>query len=163
MNKMRILTITLATVVSVLAQSPKPTISININAAQESYRSGDEIKLTVTLRNISHHKLYVDLSRPAREPLDARHSSGEVVPLTKFGRALRGQEELVDEKGATVIPLSSGNIVELDPGKAVIETLVLTKEYDFSRVGTYTLQIHRPDPDTKNLVIKSNIVTITVN
>jgi hypothetical protein len=38
----------------------------------------------------------------------------------------------------------------------------VTKEYDLSKPGKYTVQLERPDPENKGQWLRSNTITVTV-
>jgi len=79
-----------------------------------------------------------------------------------------------DGKPAEKIVVEHPERVMLDPfwsdipaGDNDLDELRLTNVYKFDRPGTYTIQVSRHDPDFlddngKPVVVKSNIITITI-
>lgn len=145
------------------AQQPAntaPRISIAIKTSQTVVKTGSDVVVQVEMKNISQ----VDV--PDGAPLadgpttsfqwEVRDSSGKQVAMTDYG--LRANH-LDSPNGVPRVWAGSFFSAPLAPGKVITQTLALTKEYDLSKPGKYTVQASRGDGQTR---VKSNIITLTV-
>jgi hypothetical protein len=123
-------------------------------AAQTTVRAGSPIVLGIRKTNISDRE--IDKWSSIGEATEIRDEAGNLIeprpldenhPITSGGEGmLRGTKDTV-----------------LQPQESKIRSLLLTKGYDLSQAGTYTVQIsEHTGNDPASPLVKSNIITITV-
>jgi len=140
--------------------STPPRISIAINTPQAVVKAGSDVVVEVEMKNISQ----VDV--PDGAPLtggastgfrwQVRDSSGKQVAMTDYGIQAN---HLASSSGEPHMWAGSFFSAPLAPGKVITQRLALTKEYDLSKPGKYTIQATRGDAQTD---VKSNVITLTV-
>jgi hypothetical protein len=116
--------------------------------------SGSELRLRVSVTNETDHSLL--MGRDFLPDIDIRDSEGKQLP--------RREEPKVSPRSPADIEISGGSsLFGVDPGRTHQEEVIvsISKGYDLSRPGKYTIQVHRflrhGDP-----IIKSNTITVTV-
>jgi hypothetical protein len=132
------------------ARGQGQAFTLVISAPHYSLAKGSEFKLKVRLENCSGHQMTVD-SAETRYDIQVFDSRGLPAPLTDAGRTFRKY-------------LGSGHatFVRLKPGEILRESFNdVSKLYDLSPPGEYTIQVSRFDEQTKTWV-KSNTITVTV-
>jgi len=144
---------------SQVSKTEEPTISINISTPQNTVRVGSEIIVDVVTQNISHHVIHYTVIAGAGAELshfrvDVRNSVGKPVTETQYGQKVHGTDHRA-HSGSVF-----GADIPVEPGKTLHEKLILTKEYDLSQPGTYTVQLRRTDFDDSS--VKSNTITLTI-
>jgi hypothetical protein len=147
------------------AQAPKavpaePKTAITIKTAQNKVAAGSNVEVDAEIRNISTGNILfgVDQMETTSFFWDIRDSGNKPVPMTEYG-IKANHAEPTQEGAPPRVLLRSTFSAELAPGKAVTQTLALTKEYDLSKPGKYTIQASRFDG---NVVVKSNVITLNV-
>jgi len=87
---------------------------------------------------------------------DIRDSASKPVPLTEYGL----KANCLDSPGGVPRICAGSTFGDiLEPGKSFRQTLALSKEYDLSKPGKYTVQASRFDGKTD---VKSNTLTLAV-
>jgi hypothetical protein len=164
------------------AQDQKPSFSLIISTPKSTVPVGSEVRLDITVTNISDHDVALTWSSPSeliygfdirdskgRSPAEterlrwvrgkvAKTASGKTVELDSSGKPKeRGEigEPLFGVPGAAI----QGSVYK--PGHGHSESIVLNRMYDLSQPGDYTIQLSKKDSATKT-VVKSNIVTVTI-
>ena len=134
-----------------VANTQQPWIKIAISTSQSVVKSGSAVVIKITKTNTTDHNLFYGVGVGSFTDLDVRNSEGKFVPETPYGQKIH-------DKGHW----SGGSVfsVPLEPGKARKEEVELSKEYDLSRPGEYTIQARETDP--QGIVVKSNTITVTV-
>jgi hypothetical protein len=131
--------------------------SVTISTPEASVRAGSDVKLNVVLTNNTGKDLHSGYGGPGRNgpvfDLDIRDSKNKAVPETPFGLTTQGKN-LHPFSGSAFSATSH-------PGETIKEELNLSKEYDLSKPGKYTVQVRERHPVFQ--AVKSNIITITVN
>ena len=81
--------------------------------------------------------------------------------MTEYGLKINGLEPPQGEPGPGGYAPSARKTVFglLGPDKAIVEKMALSKEYDLSKPGKYSIQALRSDGKTD---VKSNTITVTV-
>jgi hypothetical protein len=142
----------------------KPSFSVALSAERKEAKIGSPIPLKLTMTNTSGHDLHLSvrvLQAKALNyvPVTVRHmdvqlydSEGNPVPLTDYGRTVRGQ---CGECGG------SGTRDDLKPGESLNEEADLSREFDIKKPVRYTVRAQRLDEDSK-FQVKSDLVTLTV-
>jgi hypothetical protein len=174
-----------------LPQGNEVPFSITITAAQSLFMAGSEVTIRLVFKNTSDHE--VPYTRGLGTGVEAhgefftdvavRDASGELVPETKYHRVLRGKDDTSASQASPEktgeVPATSGppkprlrfrgsfTGVMLKPGEFREEDIVVSKLYDLSQPGQYTISASRrlsdvsTDPQSK-LVAKSNTLKITI-
>jgi hypothetical protein len=165
-----------------VAQDQTPSFSLTIGTPKSALPVGSEVRLDVTVTNISDHDVALTWSSPPEliYAFDIRDSKGRSPAETERLRWVRGK----------VAKTASGKTVELDssgkasgrdkvgepvfgvpgvaiqgsvykPGQGHSESIILNRTYDLSQPGNYTIQLSKKDSATKT-VVKSNAITVTI-
>jgi hypothetical protein len=139
----------------VLGQAAKNSFSLTISTPSDSVKTGDQVRLDITITNTSDQDIQVVITHPEIfYDIDVHHN-GDSARETDYGHRVHNRHTI---PFGTVSPVVSG---PLKPGDKVQEHYVLNDLYDFSDVGKYTVQVQQKDPKTKTF-IKSNTITVTV-
>jgi hypothetical protein len=141
---------------------------------------GSPVPLKLLLTNISDHDIgfsEYNVSGPMLKhvrlrqvDVQIRDGDGKLVAETEYGRAIHGRS--VGQPGAVAADTSQPGragapprdvLSVLLPGRTLTEESDLSKEFDLSRPGKYTVQAtaRRTDPDT-GLRVQSNTLTLTI-
>jgi hypothetical protein len=138
--------------------SPKPAISISISTPHTTVHIGEAITIRVELKNTSKGEIKV-ASVVNHEQAELNYqmvmldSAGHPVPLTNWGKAVAKRQVII--VSLVVLPLA--------PGKTWVETTELTKLFEITKPGTYTVRAGRKWPETKTGKMEwSNALTLTV-
>jgi hypothetical protein len=139
------------------ARTPAPAISITISAADSAPAAKSAVKVTITVKNVTRRRIVVDklLGGETGEFLhefDVRNARGEPAAETEYYRGFK-------EGGPDGIYEIMGH--PLEPGESLVDNVTLSKLYDLSLPGRYTIQARRRDSESKTYV-KSNTITLTV-
>jgi hypothetical protein len=121
------------------------------------FRVGSKVRVTVKMTNITDHAIdhsgaFSDAGDMAYS-YDVRDEDGK--PAAR----------IVSDHPERVMPSPFWS--DIPPGDSNLDQLRLNLVYKFDRPGKYTVQVSRHDPDCldengKPVVVKSNIVTITI-
>jgi hypothetical protein len=143
----------------------EPKFSLTIKTAQGAVKVGSDVVVETEMKNISAEDIfYSALSVKGPEPgpsgfmWEILDSEGKPLPFTEYGLKINRPEPELGP-GGYVLPAGKTVFGLLGPGKAVVEKRALSKEYDLSKPGEYSIQALRSDGKTD---VKSNIVTLTV-
>ena len=128
-------------------------ISLTINAPSSEVKAGSEFKLDVVMTNTSDEQVGLT-TWPDDFRVDVLDSEGRVV-----GKAREPGESTTNPKARNVLRKSSSPGLTLSPHGVFRLQEDLSKEFDLSKPGKYTVQATRMYGKT---AVKSNIVTITV-
>lgn len=168
-----------------LAQGDRIPFSITISAANNVLRAGGDVKIRLILRNTSNDEIpYTRGPGVGVEPhgeifteVQVRKAKGELAPETRYNRLLHGKLGANSKPsagqgpgGASETPMGVfGSFVGsmLKPGDFREEDIDVSKLYDLSQPGQYTITASRrlidlaSDPRSK-IIAKSNALTITI-
>jgi hypothetical protein len=128
--------------------------TLTLEAEENAVKAGSEVKVDITLRNSSNRAMYISYGSSELDyAFEVRDSQNRIPPETEFARKSKGRAYV-----------SSDTVFNLQPGESLPKALVvLTKFYDLSRPGKYTIQVSRAVPkEAGGGTIKSNPITITV-
>ena len=154
--------IALTFVATLAAQGPKQSFSLTIAAPKEPLRAGTELRLLVTVTNTSDRNIsFITSPGPIPEDgllyeINVRDAQARSAPPSVY---LRTRDKR--------IPTDYGSRFArtLRPGQSFVDQVTVTKFYDLSRPGNYTISVARPMPPRQNLgkgSVKSNPVTVVV-
>jgi len=144
------------------ASTPKEAFSLTIAAPKEPLRAGAELRLQITVTNTSNRKIsFITSPGPIPEDgflyeIDVRDEQGRSVPLSSD---LRGRDPRVP------VDYGSRTARTLAPGESFVDQVTVTRFYDLTRPGQYTISVARSMPPRQNLgngTVKSNSITLAV-
>jgi hypothetical protein len=86
-----------------------------------------------------------------------KDSQGRPVPHTELGKTVFGDSDAATPSIGSSIP------VQLEPGDALEENIILTDLFDMTKIGSYSLIVKRlsPEKDDNNYIL-SNSITIEI-
>jgi hypothetical protein len=140
--------------VNALAETPstRPDYTISIASPSTRIVAGSEVRLYVTMTNVSDHDISAGTYGESRAELSfdivAYDSKGNAVPETMYGRTVRNP---------TRAPIAGS----LPPGKSFREYAILNRIVDLSMPETYTIQVRRKN-GAHQPEVKSNTLQITI-
>lgn len=137
----------------------EPKIAIVIKAAQTSVKVGSIVEVEVQEMNISHGDVPGGGPFSASTTIfrwDIRDSTGKQVPMTEYGLKAN---HLDSPDGVPRVWAGSSFSAPLAPGQTITQKLTLSKKYDLSNPGKYTIQAIQSDGE---MDVKSNTVTLSV-
>jgi hypothetical protein len=152
----------------VAAESAKAPYSITISTRQSTVKAGAEVKVGVTLTNTSDHQIYLarSMDRVSGEDhaqVEILSENGNPPPETKYRRFLRGEDHEPGSHGQPPRPRIGSDIsYRINTGKTLEDVIVVSKLYDLSKPGRYTIQVSRFDQTYSKTWVKSNKITLTV-
>jgi hypothetical protein len=144
------------------AQQPterkKPTFSVTIRGSRQPFKAGSAMLIDIELRNVSGSTISFFRSddgeaRPYEYVPRVHDERGEMPPRTVHGR------NVIDHIPGISVGKPFPANVEMKDGDTVRQRIDLTKYYDLSKAGNYTLQLERGEG---NATVKSNVITITI-
>lgn len=147
----------------------RPRFSLNVVAENKEVKVGDPVIVTSTLTNVSGNELSITMDLAAKGEVNAhdgvivRDSNGKEPPKTDFHRDLKGEAPSARSVSgsSTTITVMNFRSFSVSPGAKFVQQIEVSKLYDLSKVGSYSVQLTGIDDVTK-IVVKSNAITITV-
>ena len=150
----------------------KPSYEVTITASRRAtVRS--EVKLHIITKNISDKAIYLmRLGSPPGRGLEisVRDSKGNPVQESTNGRMIHGERMIhgMDQNRESENAFTQWYPIQ--PGDRVEEDLNVSAEYEFSKPGTYSIQVLRSDILTEEEInahlspqaVKSNAITFTI-
>jgi hypothetical protein len=139
-------------------QKVPPTFSINISTSQPSVKVGSEVVVDINLTNKTGRIVWIywpnnEEARPDEYIPTVLDEGSKRPPLTSTGR------NLIDhDPGITIGNVDIPNR-DVGDGEIIKQKIVITKFYDLSKPGKYTIQLSRGEGET---AVKSNTITVTV-
>jgi hypothetical protein len=138
------------------ASPVEPWFSVMISTPEAIATAGSDVNLKVKFTNDTGKDLHFAVGGPGRGgpafDINVRDSQGNAVPETSYGLRMHGRDPRPWSGSVFRATSHSGQTVEIN--------LILSKEYDLSKPGKYTVQVQDRRPVVRP--VKSNIVTITV-
>jgi hypothetical protein len=155
MRRMNIVILALASLATVLAQTPSTPrpLAIVIAAAPTRVEAGAEVDISVTLKNLTNRDM--DLS--------ANISNVTGVDPNYIYEVCDTRGNLVPKRRYSHPELATGHAVfrKLGPGESLTETEPIGRLFDMSSPGKYVIQVSRRVPEA-GVVVKSNKITVSV-
>jgi hypothetical protein len=138
-----------------LAQSSSAPFSIMIAAAHTEMKSGSEVKVNVTVTNISNRDIGIKMTSPLCDyVVEVRDSAGRLAPDTEQKRAQYCGADRTTGRDF---------VAQLKPNESVRDSIPVSALSDMSQPGEYSVQVMRKTPkDMGGVVVKSNTITINV-
>jgi len=146
--------IVLAACAASSAKNSTAPFTLTLEAKENPVQPGSEVKVDIMLRNSSNRAMYMSCGLSELDyALDVRDSQNRVPPETEYARKLKGRPYF-----------SNDQVFYLQPGESLPKAQwVVSKFYDLTRPGKYTIQVSRAVPkEVGGGTIKSNTITITV-
>ena len=136
--------------------------SLTLAAPTAPLKSGAELRLLVTVTNTSDRTLGF-IRSPGEIPdewfrykIQIHNEAGQSAPPSAYVRELKNKQTL---------GFQSSYARWLKPGESFVDNVEITKLYDLSQPGTYTICVSREFPPKQNLgtgYIKSKVITVTI-
>jgi len=136
------------------AQIPTTPFTLALETKENAVRTGSEVEVDITLRNSSSRAMHISYGLSEHDyTFEVRDSQNRTPPETEFARKSKGRTNF-----------SNDQVFYLQPGESLPKALlVVSKFYDLSRPGKYTIQVSRAVPkELGGGAIKSNEITIVV-
>lgn len=139
------------------AAQSTPSFTLKASPKNPGFRAGDVVKITIIQTNISDHQVNCDYfganAVNNAYHYDVRDEDGNPVAKVQWTKP--------------VPPLSRYLQCSVEPGKSNTNWIYLSNAYKLDKPGKYTIQVSRPDPDTKDsdgkpVEVQSNTITITI-
>jgi hypothetical protein len=143
----------LAPTIAATQVTPSPPVSVTISAPSSDVKAGSELKLDVVVTNTSDEQVGLT-TWPEDFRVDVLDSNGKVV-----GKAQEPGGSTTNRKALNFPAQGSSQGITLAPHGVFRLREDLSKEFDLSKPGKYTVQAIRMYGKT---AVKSNTVTITV-
>lgn len=157
---LRIAVFFLATIV---ASAGKDPISVSIASPREALKAGAELVLRVTVKNTSDTSINFRRS-PGLIPEEGSRYQIEVHDAQ--GHPAQPSKSVLALKGKTVVDEFISNIsYKLHPGQSFEDQVTVTRYFDLSHPGKYTISVARPLEPLQNIgkgAVRSNTISITV-
>jgi hypothetical protein len=128
--------------------------TLTLEAEENPIKAGSDVKVDIILRNSSNHAIDVSLGLAEMDyALAIGDSQNRIPPETELARKSKGHARFSNE-----------TVFTLQPGETLPkEKLVISKFYDVSRRGKYTIQVSRAVPkELGSGTVKSTAITITI-
>ena len=139
-----------------MEQSAGAPFSIAVIAPQGEVRAGQEVRVTIVLKNLSGRQMLF-AHKPGREngefsfDVQVKDAAGRALAETAYGQEAR---ESASRREAT------RTVDFVQPGGTAVQVVRLEKVVNVSRPGTYTVQASRKD--SSGVMVRSNVVSFTV-
>jgi hypothetical protein len=122
---------------------PSHSFKLIISTPQASVRSGDEIRIKITLTNTSKSDLLVPKSINNDEAgfhydVEVRDEKGNVVPKKEVNLGLK---DLGNGRSEALIPIETMVVVTVKPGESLVEEMVVTGRFEKFLPGKYTIRV----------------------
>jgi hypothetical protein len=141
------------------AQSGGAPFSLTLSAATTSIRQGGELRVKVTMKNMTSHNIGFVVPRGD----DTAEDSYEIEVLDEKGKPAPDTAFSRDRKEPGRFEAGSDVIDTLKPGGELKDEAVITKLYDLTMAGKYVVQFsRRVEAEQGGGMVKSNAITITV-
>lgn len=145
-------------------RSPRPSFSLTVSLPRSTVKSGSDMEVDVTTKNISHKDIEVGKvvgTAEANYEIEVTDSRGKPAVPTRYERMLRGGPPATDHH--------SSMIGSLSPGQTMQEHFYANQLFELDKPGKYTIQVSTTVyvgktavEDATKVVVKANIVTLTV-
>lgn len=130
------------------AQSAEPVFSILADASNgHVFKTNSDVRVSIALKNTTNHDIMVPLTVGPGEfvyRIEAKDEKGNAAPYTKYGRGVMVERSIGAKMSEISIPLKPGETRQV--GEAMVSKL-----FDLSKPGEYTIRVHRSDVDSNEL------------
>ena len=141
---------------SQLAQLP----TISIQPMKPAFESGQPIQVHIVLENTTDREFTVFRSTGGASgeqyySVRVIGPDGNSPAPTEYGAAMEKNRD-------QIVPLSR-KMVPLAPGAFVDDNVTISRMFDMAAAGTYVVQVSRPSPFDRSIILKSNTLAIKVD
>lgn len=139
----------------------KPEFSIVVTPPAGPIKLGVPVNVSVTVTNVSGKEIYWMAESPdtAYRALNILlKKEGRKVETTAFHRKITGTQRRDDPAD---VELGNATVSPIPPGKSFTLSIDLTRLYEITEPGVYTLGLGRYDENTKTSVF-SNTLTLNI-
>jgi hypothetical protein len=144
-----------------------PSFSLAIKAEADSVKAVSPVTIDVKLKNVSDHDtslgmFYAGPNIELSGKIQIAQGDTKVLE-TAWGRRIMGhatKDDLDSDPSSAIVTGKDVNIA-LKPGGIYAYSLAISRIYDLSQPGKYTVQLQRLDDENETLVV-SNKITVTV-
>jgi hypothetical protein len=142
-------------------QTIQPELSLNLRAEQDVLPAGSPVKVAFAATNITDQPTQYSCWILIPCGLEVHDENGNEPPDTKLRRRFRIVPEHSPNVAVEETLVGTLGLGTLKPGE--VKTFVIDVDgwYDFSRPGTYTMQVVRTT-EKGQIWLKSNTITVTV-
>jgi hypothetical protein len=132
--------------------------SITIRAPEDEVQLGSDMRVTITLKNLSTKQVLIARHTGTDSPefssfrIVVRDAQGREVEESAYAQRLRS--ESAQAAGRSVVDY-------VQPNGIAVQTAHVTKLVNLRRPGRYTVQVSRRDP-VSGVTVKSNEITLSV-
>jgi hypothetical protein len=141
------------------SKSVQPSLSLTITAPETVVRAGSPLSMKITATNTSGHDVsYIVSTLGGLYDIYVHDAAGALAPETPEGAQKHFFSPHHRPSGGSVFSARA----HLEAGAKQEIKVEVTKEYDRTKPGKYTVYVERPDPENKGKQITSNTITITV-
>lgn len=145
---------------AVPSRSEQQPFSLTISAEHDSVKRGSEVFVQIKVTNTSNQQISL-AKAPGNLPqaeseysIDVRDSGGREAPLTDYGRKIKEKKIIVS---------MSRDSLHIEPGESQNDGVIVTKLYDLSRPGKYSVRVAREIPPRwGGGIVQSNTINITI-
>jgi hypothetical protein len=131
------------------AAAAQPAVSLILNAPKTMLKIGADLKVEVTMTNISDHDVSYRANLAGGSlPFEivVHDATGNKVPRTPKGLSVLGND-------------GSAILIRIHPGETIHRDLLLNEDFDLNRPGKYTVQAMRR---VGHVMAESNVVVATI-
>ena len=140
-------------------QGPQqPTISIE--SKSPIVKLGHPIQIHIVLKNTTNREFTVFRSTGGASgeqyySVSVIGPDGKPAALTEYGAAM-------EKNRHQIVPLSR-KMVTVAPSASVDDNVTVSKMFNMTAAGTYVVQVSRPSPFDRSIILKSNTLAIKVD
>ena len=133
-------------------------IVLKLNRPESVLKSSEEVRLTVSVKNVSDHEAVIVRTpgvipeEQLRYQVNVRDSDGKKPPETAYFKEFNSPSAIVQ---------TSNISHKLKPGESVSDAIILTKLYVL-KPGKYRVWVSRDATQVSGGAVKSNEITITI-
>ena len=147
------------------ASCQKAKFSLNLSTPQSSVKSGADIPVAITVKNVSDHELRLLVSSGETGIgmdywVTLLDGLGNPVPETPVGICVHGKDTPATPFLCGIMTFSRGFVL-IPIGGEDKSTTHVNLIFDLTKPGNYTVQVQRLDKAT-NVMVKSNKLAFTV-
>lgn len=154
---------------AVYAAADVASFTITISSPQNTWKAGSDVVVSISLINTSNQRIFFRKA-PGQAfgerfmDVEATDDQGKSLPRTKYYHGLRTEDGDGNRRQPTEELAIGGSVSKkfLKPGETLQDGIVVSKLFDLSRAGKYTIRVQRRDEGSKSLVM-SNTITLTIS
>ncbi len=134
--------------------------SISIEARKPTFELGQPIQIHIILKNTTDRQFTVFRSTGGASgelyySVSVIGPDGNSAASTEYGAAMEKNRD-------QIVPLSR-KMVTVAPGASVDDNVTVSKMFNMTAAGTYVVQVSRPSPFDRSIILKSNTLAIKVD